>query len=907
MKWVISSSLLLSVLYGIAEADLHHTEPGQKYCSPHSECVANGIHDEGSSCQQDEAHPRPSCQDDDEGVVQNKKNSLSDGLVHHLGLDNFASIIGSSSFTLVLFYDRADEGKAKLTDQREILGHLAYDYSQMDQPSSFFLRNLKVSFAEMDIRQHAHIRRMYSPRGTRYGLGHVWAEFYQRYNDLDRTWHRIPPTMINSETFMAKEESSVPTLPGRFMLIHGDDYNVIDYIHKNSKLNNKDPVVDDSFSSVQEWMAETVRAQLHFVMQGVGEQRFDFGESKDGPPAKIKSRYTNERELKRKYEESNPMDTLNLEQADLLIVNESDEEEKPLDDDLYLTGTDEEGDTFHKFRLASTMKEQYDAEIMNELTLLIELYLVWADSYENQWDDQRKAREDERTNYGYYLNQMNQQMKDMLFSVFDDLKKEGISALVNSHHIPDLQRYYTDMIFGFGRSPLSLENYLHDEVYGNTPQEASSVALFERIREYMRIREATGVEHEMYSMYFKTLWIKWHAIMAEFHSNLSRHYIAYQKGNRDVNTENYNMAKLDVIDMQDPDNFSLLSDYDEFERRYVAQRKPFILSNVELTGPFNYTLDFLEEKCGFVEVTKKIKKCFRVGEESVKSWGGLSKFELPARMATSRRLSWDKEDDEEKLDTSLSLQQFIALAKRMDNIYLHDFSLIERCSGLFNAKSPYDAPEEQYFKIPSVIGRYDLFQKVPHTSFMHTWPSLFIGRKGTNSKIHIDAGASGFWMYLVSGRKRWVIYDSAERPFLYERLNRKHSFVADVLALNSRSNVNDTKTVEDYFDATYPLVKRATSESRGYEIIQHPGELVYIPPNAPHSVENLEDIVGISFNQIPRAGVKNHLHSLIHGSRDFAKVEIILRYFLSDDSQRASLAESLDPLYVSLGEYIAQP
>ena len=61
-----------------------------------------------------------------------------------------------------------------------------------------------------------------------------------------------------------------------------------------------------------------------------------------------------------------------------------------------------------------------DAVLMKKLAKLAEVYLAWADCYENLWDDERKAREDERTNYGFYLKQMNLQVKDMLFSVFED-------------------------------------------------------------------------------------------------------------------------------------------------------------------------------------------------------------------------------------------------------------------------------------------------------------------------------------------------------------------------------------------------------------------------------------------------------------------------------------------------------
>jgi hypothetical protein len=258
-------------------------------------------------------------------------------------------------------------------------------------------------------------------------------------------------------------------------------------------------------------------------------------------------------------------------------------------------------------------------------------------------------------------------------------------------------------------------------------------------------------------------------------------------------------------------------------------------------------------------------------------------------------------------DKSLSLEQFIELAKYFDNIYLHDMGIRTKCTSLFWDKSPYDPPEQQYFRIPAVIGRYDLFQKIPSSGYQYSWPSLFIGRKGSNSKLHIDSGATGFWMYLVSGRKRWVVYDEAERPYLYERIERK-SFMADVLALNATQNEEDRTMIHDYFNGHYPVLDLASSEGVGYEIIQEPGDLVYIPPGSPHAVENLEDIVGISFNQVPKSGIANHLFNLIHDKRAFADVEIILRYLIGEPEKGFALAESNenDPLYTTFGAYMAQ-
>jgi hypothetical protein len=357
--------------------------------------------------------------------------------------------------------------------------------------------------------------------------------------------------------------------------------------------------------------------------------------------------------------------------------------------------------------------------------------------------------------------------------------------------------------------------------------------------------------------------------------------------------------------MNDPQNFPLLSDYDEFERRYTMQRKPVVLSNVALTTT-NWTVDYLVETCGFIDVTQSVKKSHNVHEQGNDEWGGLTDFELPIELMTKQRraiLEDEEEDDDDAY--ALSLEQFVALAERLDDLYLHDYSIWKKCAALFNDKTPYDPFEQQYFRIPSVIGSYDLLQRIGHSPYMYSWPSLFIGRKGSNSKLHVDSGATGFWMYLVSGRKRWVVYDEAERPFLYEAF-LDSSFAANVLMLHSTPNVTYNERVNDFFDVKFPLLNRPHTESKGYEFVQEAGQLIYIPPNSPHAVENLDDIVGIAYNLIPRAGVAKHLHHLMHSTNNFAALEIALRYWITEPSHRSTPTQTVDPLYATLGEYISQ-
>jgi hypothetical protein len=126
--------------------------------------------------------------------------------------------------------------------------------------------------------------------------------------------------------------------------------------------------------------------------------------------------------------------------------------------------------------------------------------------------------------------------------------------------------------------------------------------------------------------------------------------------------------------------------------------------------------------------------------------------------------------------------------------------------------------------------------------------------------------------------------------------------------LHSTPNVTRNEKINDFFDVKFPLLNRPHSESKGYEFVQEAGQLIFIPPNSPHAVENIDDIVGIAFNLVPRSGVAKHIHHMIHSTRYFAAIEITLRYLLAESNIHSRFAptDTFDPLYTTLGEYMAQ-
>ena len=156
----------------------------------------------------------------------------------------------------------------------------------------------------------------------------------------------------------------------------------------------------------------------------------------------------------------------------------------------------------------------------------------------------------------------------------------------------------------------------------------------------------------------------------------------------------------------------------------------------------------------------------------------------------------------------------------------------------------------------SLFGTFlgDYFQRVFPNGYQHTWPSLFIGAKGTQSDMHTDSGGTNFWLYLLSGKKEWRFYAQDDAVNLYQ--------------------IPETpKYAVDPFEpdlSKYPLVARA----KMYSTTQLPGDLVFIPGGCPHAVQNLEDIHGLSMNYVDSSNYYLHLWTRVMNG-DFRDFELM--------------------------------
>jgi len=162
--------------------------------------------------------------------------------------------------------------------------------------------------------------------------------------------------------------------------------------------------------------------------------------------------------------------------------------------------------------------------------------------------------------------------------------------------------------------------------------------------------------------------------------------------------------------------------------------------------------------------------------------------------------------------------------------YCHDWSIPMHCPKLL-----------EDFRIPKYFTG-DYLQHSSSGLYKDTWPSLFVGPKGTHSDLHVDAFLSNFWMGLMQGEKKWIFFSKEDMKHLRPQW---HSATLDPTFELSPKRPKDLKILTRYCAPQVATLKA--------------GEIIFVPAGSIHFVENLTDTVAISANYIDKTNV--HLAS----------------------------------------------
>ncbi|XP_015515621.2 2-oxoglutarate and iron-dependent oxygenase JMJD4 [Neodiprion pinetum] len=168
--------------------------------------------------------------------------------------------------------------------------------------------------------------------------------------------------------------------------------------------------------------------------------------------------------------------------------------------------------------------------------------------------------------------------------------------------------------------------------------------------------------------------------------------------------------------------------------------------------------------------------------------------------------------------------------KNMPLLYLKDWHCVKN-----NPHIPiYNVP--QYFA-SDWLNEYYTEQEELNDDYMF----IYMGPKGTWTPFHADVFSSYSWSANIVGKKRWLLFAPGDE----ESLRDKHGkLIYDITTSNELLN----QTMYPNYDED--RLKR-------YEIIQQPGEIVFIPSGWHHQVWNLEDTISINHNWINACNVWN--------------------------------------------------
>lgn len=242
-------------------------------------------------------------------------------------------------------------------------------------------------------------------------------------------------------------------------------------------------------------------------------------------------------------------------------------------------------------------------------------------------------------------------------------------------------------------------------------------------------------------------------------------------------TQRRNQHKWKWASVSSVDRRSNLS-YDDFVREYACPGKPVIIT------------------------------------DATKNWAALKKWTPDFFRSHYGSIEWKVHDCETNLSRSMPIADYIdylSAAKRDRLLYLSQWSIFSHPELYDDYNAPF------YFRnwlerLPRKIQR----------KFGITYSTIYIGPKGTGTKLHIDNRNTSAWLAMISGRKRFIFFSPDQEEFLYD--GAVDAFNPDLEKFPLYANTNPV------------------------EVILEPGELVYFPSKWWHQVENLTDSIAISHN-----------------------------------------------------------